>query len=282
MSRPRAISRTRLVAIAATALCVVLAAGYLSFSKWAIRHETLSLYDAARHRAIALDIAVRRDHEMKALAGYGDLPVAIISHGNTVKNTEYSFLANVFAARGFLVASIQHDQPNDAPLVTREGSLYVGRLNVYERAEQNIFFALGELKKRIPQADYEHLTLVGHSNGGDISMFFAEQHPAMVARVVTLDNLRVPLLASGVNKILSFRSKDSHFKPDPGVVPNGESPDIEVVNTDAQHNDMSDRGPETVKEKIQATLDRFLDKTSKLRPADTNKLIVSDPRAMGP
>jgi hypothetical protein len=265
-----------------TLLLGVVVAGYLSFSKWAIRHETLMLFDAARQRTIAIDIAVRRDHEMKALAGYEKLPVALISHGNTVKNTEYSFLANVFATRGFLVASIQHDLPTDQPLVTREGSLYVGRLNVYERAEQNIFFALNELKKRLPEADYDHLTLVGHSNGGDISMYFAEQHPAMVTRVVTLDNLRVPLLASGVNKILSFRSKDTHFKPDPGVVPNADTPDIEVVHTDAQHNDMSDRGPEKVKEKIQAALDRFLDKTSNLRPADTNKLIVSDPRAMGP
>ena len=37
---------------------------------------------------------------MKANAGFWKLPVAIISNGNTVKNTEYSFLANVFAARG--------------------------------------------------------------------------------------------------------------------------------------------------------------------------------------
>ena len=46
---------------------------------------------------------------MKADDGYWKLPVAIISNGNTVKNTEYSFLANVFAARGYLVASIQQD-----------------------------------------------------------------------------------------------------------------------------------------------------------------------------
>ncbi|KIZ39226.1 hydrolase, partial [Rhodopseudomonas palustris] len=165
-------------------LCLIAVGAYLTFSKWAIRHETLALFDTTRNRAIAIDIAVRWDTEMKADAGMAVLPVAIISHGNTVKNTEYSFLANVFAARGYLVASIQHDLPTDAPLMTTPGSLYVGRLHVYERGEKNILFAIRELKKIKPNADYQHLTLVGHSNGGDISMFFAQQHPELVRRVV--------------------------------------------------------------------------------------------------
>jgi dienelactone hydrolase len=210
--------------------CLAIGAGYFSISKWAIRHETLNLFDAKRNRPVAVDLAVRRDYEIKADAGYWKLPVAIISHGNTVKNTEYSFLANVFAARGYLVASIQHDLPTDAPLMTKEGSLYVGRLKVYERGEANILFAIGELKKMQPNADYDHLTMVGHSNGGDISMFFAQQHPELVRRVVTLDNLRVPFVTDDkALKILSFRSHDPHFK------------------TEAQHTDMSDRGPDSVK-----------------------------------
>jgi len=270
----------------ATGLCLVLIGGYFTLSKLAIRHQTLNLFDAARRRPVVVDVAVRRDAEFKAGAGMTKLPVAIISHGNTVKSTEYSFLANILAARGYLVASIQHDLPNDAPLMTKEGSLYVGRLGVYERGEQNIFFAIRELKKVEPNADYDHLTLVGHSNGGDISMFFAQQHPDLVQRVVTLDNLRVPILKSGP-KILSFRSKDPVFKADPGVVPDdkdAKKAGIDIIRTDAQHTDMSDRGPDSVKTKIQDTLDHFLseDSSSNLRPADTNKLIVSDPRAMGP
>src|SRR5437868_2816662 len=167
---------------------------YFAVSKWGIRHETLNLLGPARQRPVAVDVAVRRDYEMKADDGFWKLPVAIISNGNTVKNTEYSFLANVFAARGYLVASIQHDLPTDAPLMTNEGSLYVGRLKVYERGEANILFAVDQLKKMQPNADFDHLTLVGHSNGGDISMFFAQQHPELVRRVVTLDNLRVPFV----------------------------------------------------------------------------------------
>ena len=70
-----------------------------------------------------------------------------------------------------------------------------------------------------PNADYGHLTLVGHSNGGDISMYVAHQHPELVSKVVTLDNLRVPFVLSKQMKIISFRSKDPHFKTDAGVLP---------------------------------------------------------------
>jgi hypothetical protein len=271
--------------IVLSCLAVLLVVGYFTASKWAIRHQTLNLVDRARNRAVAVDLAVRWDAEMKARAGMKPLPVAIVSHGNTVKNTEYAFIANVLAARGYLVASIQHDLASDAPLVTKEGSLYVGRLEVYERGEQNILFAINELKKLEPDADYDHLTLVGHSNGGDISMFFAQQNPGLVTKLVTLDNLRVPFVTSGLTKILSFRSKD--WKPDPGVVPDAKvakQAGIDIVRTDAQHTQMSDRGPNSVKEAIQQTLDKFLndDSSSKLGPVDTSRPMIGDPRAMGP
>jgi alpha-beta hydrolase superfamily lysophospholipase len=267
--------------IAVVVVIVTLGGGYLALSKWAIRHETIDFYDAARQRMVSVDLAVRRDYEMRANAGYYKLPVAIVSHGNTVRNTEYSFLSNAFAARGYLVACIQHDLPKDAPLMTREGSLYVGRLAVYERAEQNILFAIEQLEKIQPNADYDHLTMVGHSNGGDISVYFAHEHPDLVTRIVTLDNLRVPLVSAGFAKVLSFRSKDEHFKADPGVVPTKSSDDMDIVRTDALHTDMSDRGPDPLKEKIQAELDRFLDATSKLSPVKT-KPSLTDPHAMGP
>jgi predicted dienelactone hydrolase len=99
-------------------LCVLAAGEYLAVSKFAIRHETLNLFDATRQRPVTVDIAVRRDYETKANLGLWKLPLAIISNGNTVKATEYSFLANVLAARGYLVASIQQDLPTDPPLMT--------------------------------------------------------------------------------------------------------------------------------------------------------------------
>jgi alpha/beta hydrolase family protein len=260
-------------------LCALVGSGYFAASKWAIRHETLDFFDAARQRPVSVDLAVRRDYEMKANDGYWKLPVAIISNGNTVKNTEYSFLANVLAARGYLVACIQQDLPTDPPLVTKVGLPYVGRQEVYERGEANILFVLGQLKALQPNADYDHLTLVGHSNGGDISMFYAMRHPELVSKVITLDNLRVPFVLSDKLKILSFRSKDPNFKTDPGVMPTpqqAKADGIDIVNTKFQHTDMSDRGPDAVKRTIQDALDRFLgdSDSSELAPADSGELIV--------
>jgi hypothetical protein len=244
-------------------VCVVATAGYFTASKWAIRHKTLTLYDPLRtDRPVEVDIAVRRDREMEAIAEMITLPVAILNHGNTVRFTEYSFLANVFAMRGYLVVSVQHDLETDGPMVTQAGEEYVGRRPHYNRGIANIMFAIDELKAIQPNADYQHLTMVGHSNGGDISMYFAKRHPELIKKVVTLDNLRVPFITDGKFKILSFRSQDPVFKPDPGVVPDNEmclKAGITVVKTTYRHNDLSDRGPDGVKNTIQSILDKFLD-----------------------
>jgi hypothetical protein len=245
------------------ALCALAGLGYFTMSKWAIHHSTLTFVDPLRSdRTVTVDVAVRRDREIQAMGDMIELPVAVLSHGNTVKNTEYSFLTNLFAARGYLVMSIQHDLETDDPMVTKAGEEYVGRRLQYNRGIFNIKFAIDNLKKQYPNADYNHLTLIGHSNGGDISMYFAKMHPEMVKKVVTLDNLRVPFLTDGKIKILSFRSKDPVFKADPGVVPDDETcakAGITVVRTEFQHNDLSDRGPDSVKESIQAKVQAFLD-----------------------
>jgi hypothetical protein len=244
-------------------LCMVAVAAYFTADKWGIRHVTLSSADILReNRDVTVQVAVRRDREIQSMAEMIDLPVAILSHGNTVKHTEYSFLSNVFAARGYLVISIQHDLSTDDPMVTKVGEEYVGRRMQYNRGAFNIMFAIDEVKKLYPNADYRRLTLIGHSNGGDISMFFAKQHPDLVKKVVTLDNLRVPFITDGKVKILSFRSRDPQFKADPGVVPDDETCEragIRVVRTEFQHNDLSDRGSDRVKASIQASVNQFLD-----------------------
>ncbi|WP_338691278.1 alpha/beta fold hydrolase [Bradyrhizobium sp. 26S5] len=244
-------------------LCVVAMAGYFTTDRWAIRHTMLTFHDVLRDdRNVTVEVAVRRDRQMQAMAEMIELPVAILSHGNTVKNTEYSFLTNLFASRGYLVVSIQHDLDSDAPMVTQVGEEYVGRRMQYNRGAFNIMYAIDELKKLYPNANYRQLTLIGHSNGGDISMFFAKQHPELVKKVVTLDNLRVPFITDARIKILSFRSKDPHFKADPGVVPDDETCarlGIKVVRTEFQHNDLSDRGPDSAKSSIQAGVEQFLD-----------------------
>jgi len=259
------------VLVSVSALCGV---AYFTASKWAIRHETITFYDASRdNRPVPVDIAIRRDKEMQADAGMITMPVAVINHGNTVKNTEYGFLANIFAARGYLVVSPQHDLPTDPPMVTKPGELYVGRLPQILRGVANIHLAMQEMKKVQPNADYEKVTMVGHSMGGDITMYFAKQYPDEVKKVVTLDNLRVPFVTAGKFKILSFRSTDPQFKADAGVIPSDEECEkagIQVVKTEFQHNDMRDTGPDAAKNSIQSMLDKFLsDGDSAVAPVDT-------------
>jgi alpha/beta hydrolase fold len=259
------------VLVSVSALCGI---AYFTASKWAIKHETITFYDASRdNRPVPVDIAIRRDKEMQANAGMITMPVAVINHGNTVKNTEYGFLANVFAARGYLVVSPQHDLPTDPPMVTKPGELYVGRLPQILRGVANIHLAMQEMKKVQPNADYEKVTMVGHSMGGDITMYFAKQYPDEVKKVVTLDNLRVPFVTAGKFKILSFRSQDPQFKTDAGVIPTDEECEkagIQVVKTEFQHNDMRDTGPDSAKNSIQGMLDKFLSDTdSAVAPVDT-------------
>src|ERR1700744_5600278 len=258
-------------------LCVLQGLAYFVASKYGIHHTTLTFEDAVRgDRPVAVDIAVRRDREWEAAADMLTLPVAIVNHGNTVKFTEYSFLANLLAARGYMVVSIQHDLATGEPMVTKAGEEYVGRRMQYNRGIANIKFAIDELKKIQPNSDYKHLTMVGHSNGGDISMYFAKRYPELIKKVVTLDNLRVPFVTDGKFKILSFRSQDPVFKTDPGVIPDEatrEKAGITVVQTGFQHTDMSDRGPDEVKSKIGGLLDKFLDDNDEIEG-----LLPSEPK----
>ena len=97
----------------------------------------------------------------------------------------------------------------------------------------------------------------------------------MVKKIVTLDNLRVPFLTDGRIKILSFRSKDQ--KADPGVVPDDDvcsKAGITVVKTEFQHNDLSDRGPESVKASVEAKVNSFLDEAQR---ASSPQLTVAEP-----
>ena len=176
------------------------------------------------------------------------------------------------------------DLPTDAPLVTKVGELYVGRLPQYHRGVANIRFAVDEMKKVVANADYDHLTMVGHSMGADVSLYFARMYPDQVRKIVTLDNLRVPFMTDGRFKILSFRSNDPNFKTDPGVLPTPEqakAEGIDIVKTPFQHTWMSDRGPEDAREQIQSTLEKFLGRSSSsdLSPVPTDNPLIAK---MGP
>lgn len=90
-----------------------------------ITTNIVKFYDKDRKRLIPVKTYVvsNRSSQENANAHIIKLPVAIINHGYTVRNTEYSFLANALAANGYFVVSIQHDLKSDLPLV-QTGNLF--------------------------------------------------------------------------------------------------------------------------------------------------------------
>lgn len=65
-------------------------------------------------------------------------------------------------------------------LLPLEGNPQILRLSNWVSGSQNILFALQQLRKNYPNLDYRKLTIAGHSNGGDMSVLFADQHPDLV------------------------------------------------------------------------------------------------------
>ncbi len=90
-----------------------------------ITTNIVKFYDKDRKRLISVKTYVvsNRSSQENANAHIIKLPVAIINHGYTVRNTEYSFLANALAANGYFVVSVQHDLKSDLPLV-QTGNLF--------------------------------------------------------------------------------------------------------------------------------------------------------------
>jgi predicted esterase len=76
---------------------------------------------------------------------------------------------------------------------------------------------LSELKKTNPELDYKYLTLIGHSNGGDMTVLFAHKYPELVFKIISMDNRRMPLPRVSQPKIFTLRSND--YPADENVLP---------------------------------------------------------------
>lgn len=216
-----------------------------------IERKSIELFDGALHRKVPVYIYVNEELKGKAKAGIAKLPVVIITHGHGLKNTQYSFLANALANQGYFVASIQHELDGDA--FPTSGNVYEKRKPLWELGVTSILFAIAELKRIEPNLDFEKITLIGHSHGGDIAMMFAANHPEIVSRVISLDSLRMPFPNNKVAK-LTIRANDK--KADDGVIPESGT---KVVCLNIKHNDMCDKGSDAVKQQILAEIVKFFE-----------------------
>lgn len=219
-----------------------------------VQIDSISLFDAARQRQIPIVL-----YQAAMLSRQTNKPkLAILSHGYGGHNTDYSFIAGALVKLGYLVASVQHDLPGDEPIPTT-GNLRETRRPNWERGVQTILFVSQALQRKQPTLDVDNLLLVGHSNGGDIAMLFADKYPAQVANVVSLDNRRMPLPRRKRPRLLSIRSSDQ--VADPGVLPTlGEQQQfgITIVQLPVRHNDMWDGASDEQKRAMTEVITHFL------------------------
>jgi predicted esterase len=221
-------------------LCMVLNNAY------ALDSKNLELFDTVRSRKIPL--VIYRGQTISK-------PAVIISHAYGAANTEYSFIADALVERGYFVVSVQHDLETDKPLPTT-GNLFDSRKPIWERGVKNILFVIGELENIEPWLDLSKLILIGHSNGGDISMMFATHHPEMVSKIISLDSRRYPFPRNPELEILRFGAIDD--EPDQGVVPESGVQVFYVKG--ARHIDLCERGSPEIKNEIKKSIVKFLEK----------------------
>lgn len=106
--------------------------------------------------------------------------------------------------------------PND-PLLAMEGDFMQTRMPNWERGVANIYFTIQEFKKLKPQLDWDKLILIGHSNGGDMTMLFATKYPHLINKAISMDHRRMIMPRTEKPRLYTLRGCD--YDADAGVLP---------------------------------------------------------------
>lgn len=209
----------------------------ISNTIYPFKTDSIEMFDKSRNRKIPVAF-----YYPQTAQKISNQQVVIFSHGYGENkggdNRIYSYLTENLASKGYFVASIQHELPTD-DLLAMEGDLKVTRGPNWDRGSENIRYVLSELKKTNPELDFSHLTLIGHSNGGDMTALFATKYPKLVSKVITMDNRRMPLPRTSKPKIYTLRSKN--YTADKDVLPTEQEQikyGITVQFTSINHSDM--------------------------------------------
>jgi predicted esterase len=216
------------------------------------------LYDQSRQRVIP--IAIYKPETDKKVKNQ---KVVIFSHGYGQNKggdyLAYTYLTAFLASKGFFVASIQHELPSD-DLLPLTGIPQIVRRPFWERGADNILFVINELKKTNPELDFKHLTIIGHSNGADMTALFPQKYPNIAYKIITLDNRRMALPKTKDVKVYSLRSSDQ--PADEGVLPTSAEQKqfgIKIIKLPTTtHNEMDDHANDEQRQEIRNYLLTFL------------------------
>ncbi|MBH1959899.1 MAG: alpha/beta hydrolase [Flavobacteriia bacterium] len=221
------------------------------------RLDTLTLYDQSRQRAVP--VAVYKPASKVS----GKQKPVIFSHGYGQNKggdyLAYTYLTEFLAREGFFVVSIQHELKTDS-LIPLTGIPQTVRRPFWDRGADNILFVINRLKTTNPELDFKNITLIGHSNGGDMTALFPQKYPGTVKKIITLDNRRMPLPKSEKVRVYSLRSSDQ--PADEGVLPTGKETEkykmktVKLANT--IHNEMDDKANDRQRIEIQNCILKFL------------------------
>lgn len=220
--------------------------------------DTLKLFDQSRQREIPIAI-----YKPKSEIKINCQKIVIFSHGYGENKggdyLKYSYLTEFLASQGYFVVSIQHELATDS-LLPLDGNPQIVRRPFWDRGADNILFVLNEIKKTNPDLDFKHITLIGHSNGGDMTSLFPQKYPNIVKKIITLDNRRMALPKTKNLKVYSLRSSDQ--VADEGILPSEKEIKkykIKIVNlSKTLHNEMDDDANEEQRKEIQNYIKEYL------------------------
>ncbi|MGF1909770.1 alpha/beta hydrolase [Vibrio kasasachensis] len=230
---------------------------FLSILPLMISAKTVVVSDLTRERSIPIEVNLSTS--MKACTSEKRCHVAFISAGNRVPFTKYKFITESLNDLGYMTVAIDHELPNDPPL-SKTGDLYQTRIENWERGAKTIDFLQQELALRFPAYDFSKLTLIGHSNGGDISTWLSNENKSNIYQLITLDHKRVTLPKNDEIRILSLRSPEYPTKS--GVLPTIEEQNTYsscIVEISAsKHMDFTDYGVAAVQQKTIEIMSGFV------------------------
>ncbi|AZB16664.1 alpha/beta hydrolase [Chryseobacterium indologenes] len=230
----------------------------VSSEDYPVKLDTLTFFDQKRNRKIP--VAVYQPLTKQIIPNQ---QVVIFNHGYGMNKGGdyfmYSYLTEKLASKGFYTVSIQHELSTDK-LIPMEGNIQMVRRPFWQNGSDNILFVLHELKKTKPELDYKHLTIIGHSNGGDMAALFGNQHPNLVYKIITMDNRRMFLPRTSVPKIYSLRSND--YPADNGVLPTSEEQEkyhMTIQPTAINHGHMDNKGSQDEKKTLSDFVLKYLE-----------------------